>query len=275
VAEPEQHRDRPTRDDLPAVYVSPWGLLRRDLLAVLATLRLGAWQVWRRNRQGDLPRPEFWPQALAGWFWPVLLGLLLSVLLAGVWGLAKARSFRPPQGAPAPQTLAGQPPAGQVPSPEPGLGEAAAEGLISEAPSAVETPVEEPLVEDPIAEPEPPQDPEADQPDPLLQAFAGERQVELLLAARVRAPDGDLELVLDQPGWQRLPAAERQGLAEQWQLRAESLGYARLWLLDPQKVPLARSARVGSGMILLAPSSPAHAPGSRLPAAVVGAAPGG
>jgi hypothetical protein len=270
VVEPEQHRDRPTRDDLPAVYVSPWGLLRRDLLAVLATLRLGVWQVWRRNRQGDLPRPAFWPQALAGWFWPVLLGVLLSVLLAGVWGLAKALQAPPLE----------QPLADQAPSPDPGLGETAAEAPLAVERLAEETPVEappveEPFVEDPIAESAPPQDAVAAQPDPLLQAFAGEQQVELLLAARVREPDGDLELVLDQPGWQRLPAAQRQGLAEQWQLRAESLGYARLWLLDPQQVPLARSARVGSGMILLAPSSPAHAPGSRLPAAVVGAAPGG
>ncbi len=269
MAEPEQHRDRPTRDDLPAVYVSPWKLLRRDLLAVLATLRLGVWQVWRRNRQGDLPRPAFWPEALAVWFWPALLSLLISLLVAGVWGLQALQA--PPLE---------QPLADQAPSPDPGLGETAAEAPLAVERLAQETPVEappveQPLVEVPIAESAPPQDADAAQPDPLLQAFAEEQQVELLLAAQVREPDGDLELVLDQPGWQRLPAAERQGLAEQWQLRAESLGYARLWLLDPQLVPLARSARVGSGMILLAPSSPAHAPGSRLPAAVVGAAPGG
>jgi hypothetical protein len=100
----------------------------------------------------------------------------------------------------------------------------------------------------------------ASQPDPLLQAFAGEQRAELLLAAGVRPADGDLELVLDQSGWQQLPAAERQELAEQWQLLAQSLGYGHLWLLDAQGTPLARSARVGSGMILLAPSLPAHAP---------------
>jgi hypothetical protein len=229
-----EHRDRPALEDLPAVYVSPWGLLRRDLLAVLATMRLGVWQAWRRNRQGDLPRPVFWPRALAAWFWPLLLVLLLAVLVAAGWGLR----------------------AQQVSSPAPVLGETAAQEPVAEAP-----PPAEPSAQAPNPEPEPPQDVTlADQADPLLQAFAAEQGVELLQAARLRERDGDLELVLDQPGWQRLSAAERLGLAEQWQLRAESLGYGRLWVLDPQGRPLARSARVGSGMILLAPLTPAHAP---------------
>ena len=68
------------------------------------------------------------------------------------------------------------------------------------------------------------------------------------------------EMVLDPSGWLGLPEPERQGLAEQWRLRAESLGSGRLWLLDARGTPLARSARVGSGMILLAPLMPAHAP---------------
>jgi hypothetical protein len=253
VAEPEQQRDRLAHDDLPAVYVSPWGLLRRDLLAVLATVRLGAWQLWRRNRQGDLPRPAFWPGALVAWFWPALLGLLLSLLVAAGWGL---------------RALQAPPPTDQVSSPAPALNETAAEPLAeeppileppAEAPPAAEPPAEPPA-QSPIPEPEPPQDPLAHQADPLLQAFAAEQGAELLQAARLQERDGDLELLLDQPLWQRLPATERLGLAEQWQLRAESLGYGRLWVLNGQGRPLARSARVGSGMILLAPLSPAHAP---------------
>ncbi len=245
-----EHRDPPATEDLPALYVNPWGLLRSDLLAVLATLRLGIWQMWRRNRQGDLPRPPFWPQALAGWFWPVLLGVLLGLLVAAGWGLG---------------ALQDPPPAGQLPSPESALGESVAEEPTPEPastlnPPAEDTPVQAPPGNAPVAEPEPALDSPPDQPDPLLLAFAVEQGGALLQAARVREPDGDLELVLDPSGWQRLPAGARQRLAEQWQLRAESLGYGRLWLLDGQGLPLARSARVGSGMILLAPLTPAHAP---------------
>jgi hypothetical protein len=246
-------RDRPDGEDLPAPYVNPWGQLRRDLLAVLASLRLGMWQLWRRNRQGDLFRPAFWPEALAAWFWPLLLALLLSLLVAAAWGLGSL-------GSPAPGERGPEPPAPEV--------SAAVERPV-EGPLAVQPPAEPPLIEQPsaeqpIAEPpaaeELPGIAELPQPDPLLEAFADQPGAGLLGAARLRDPDGDLELVLDPSGWQALPAAERQGLAEQWQQRAESLGSGRLELLDSQGTPLARSARVGSGMILLAPPSPAHAP---------------
>lgn len=226
-------RDRPDGEDLPAPYVNPWGLLRRDLLAVVATLRLGMWQLWRRNRQGDLFRPAFWPEALAAWFWPLLLALLLSLLVAAAWGLGSL-------GSPVPAERVPEPPLIEQPS--------------AEQPSAERPPAEEPQAEDP------PQDAELPPPDPLLEAFADQPGAGLLGAARLREADGDLELVLDPSGWQALPAAERQVLAEQWQQRAESLGSGRLELLDSQGTPLARSARVGSGMILLAPPSPAHAP---------------
>jgi hypothetical protein len=251
VAEPDQHRDRPAHNDLPAPYVNPWGVLGGDLLAVLASLRLGVWQLWRRNREGDLPRPGFWPQALAAWFWPALLVLLL---LAGSGVLALLPPV--PQGPSAPAPA----PAGQPLVPDLGLGAAAADDPIVGAPTADAIPAPDPPAEEPIADPVPPPDSPARPPDPLLQAFAGEQRAELLQAAGVRQVDGDLELVLDQLGWQQLPAAERQELAEAWQRRAQSLGYGRLWLLDAQGTPLARSARVGSGMILLASSLPAHAP---------------
>jgi hypothetical protein len=236
-------RDRPDGEDLPAPYVNPWGLLRRDLLAVLASMRLGLWQLWRRNRQGDLPRPVFWPQALAAWFWPLLLALLLSLLVAAGWGLGSL-------GSPSPGERLPEAPAAEV--------SRAVERPVDE-PLAEPPPAQEPLAEEPLAE-EPPENAELPEPDPLLQAFAAEPRAGLLGAARLREADGDLELVLDPTGWQALPAAERQELAEQWQLRAEFLGSGRLWLLDSQGTPLARSARVGSGMILLAPPSSAHAP---------------
>lgn len=247
-------RDRPHGEDLPAPYVNPWGLLRRDLLAVLASLRLELWQLWRRNRQGELPRPGFWPPALAGWFWPLLLALLLSLLLAAGWGLRSPRSPAPGETAPAAPaaeaSASGEPPPAELP--------------LVETPPVEPPAVERPPVEPPLAEDAPAGEPqevaELPGPDPLLEAFASESGAALLQAARLREPDGELELVLDPSGWQGLPAAERQRLAEQWQLRAESLGSVRLGLLDSQGTPLARSARVGSGMILLAPLTPADAP---------------
>ncbi|MFM7239636.1 MAG: hypothetical protein ACKOZN_08590 [Cyanobium sp.] len=238
-------RDRPDGEDLPAAYVNPWGLLRRDLGAVLASMRLELWQLWRRNRQGDLPRPAFWPQSLAAGFWPLLLALLLSLLVAAAWGLGRSA----PQAHAAEVSVAVERPVDELFAEPPSM-----EQPIAEQPPAEQSPVEELPAE------QPPEIAELPPPDPLLKAFADVPGGGLLGAARLREPDGDLELVLDPTGWQALPTAERQALAEQWQLRAESLGSGRLWLLDSQGTALARSARVGSGMILLAPASPAHAP---------------
>ena len=246
-------RDRPDGEDLPAPYVNPWGQLRRDLLAVLASLRLGMWQLWRRNRQGDLFSPGFWPEALAAWFWPLLLALLLSLLMVAAWGIGSL-------GSPAPGERVPETPAPEVPA----AVERPVEATLAEYPPTEPPLIEQPSGKQPIAEPPAAEDTpgitELPQPDPLLEAFADGPAAALLGAARLRDPDGDLELVLDPSGWQALPAAERQGLAEQWQQRAESLGSGRLELLDSRGTPLARSARVGSGMILLAPPSPAHAP---------------
>lgn len=255
--------------DLPAPYVNPWGLLRRDLLAALASLRLELWQLWRRNRQGDLPRPAVWPKALAGWFWPLLLVLLLCLLLAAGWSVQALRS-PPAPGAPEADGLTSSVSAAV----EPLMTAPPADVHSTAVPPAVEPPAEQPSPEQPSSEPSSPDQPLAQdvasealprqeaspQPDPLLEAFAAEPGAALLRMARLREADGDLELVLDRTGWQRLPEPERQGLAEQWRLRAESLGSGRLWLLDARGTPLARSARVGSGMILLAPLTPPHAP---------------
>jgi hypothetical protein len=224
--------------------------LRRDLGAVLASMRLELWQLWRRNRQGDLPRPAFWPQSLAAGFWPLLLALLLSLLVAAAWGLGRSA----PQAPAAEVSVAVERPVGELLAEPPSMEQPIAEQPPAEQPPAEQSPVEELPAE------QPPEIAELPAPAPLLQAFADVPGGGLLGAARLREPDGDLELVLDPTGWQALPTAERQVLAEQWQLRAESLGSGRLWLLDSQGTALARSARVGSGMILLAPPSPAHAP---------------
>ena len=74
---------------MPAPYENPWGLLARDGRAVAATLRLQARGLWRRNRQGDLRRPDFWPADLAPLFWPLALALALGLLTLLVVGGSK------------------------------------------------------------------------------------------------------------------------------------------------------------------------------------------
>ena len=80
---------------LPAPYQDPFSRLAEDLRAVVASLRLRLRELWRRNRQGDLARPGFWPRDLAPLYWPLLLscGLLLLVLLP--WQLSRLLPQRP------------------------------------------------------------------------------------------------------------------------------------------------------------------------------------
>ena len=49
-----------------------------------ADLRLRGQELWRRNREGELSVPGFWPRDLAPSFWPLLLVLLLLLPLAGI-----------------------------------------------------------------------------------------------------------------------------------------------------------------------------------------------
>ena len=91
--------------NLPAPYVSPWRELGRNLRAALADLRLRLQRLWRRNREGDLPIPDAWPQDLAPWFWPLLLALslvltaaLVALVVQGT-GLMGQKPQSPAQGA--------------------------------------------------------------------------------------------------------------------------------------------------------------------------------
>ena len=79
-----QDQDARNESSLPAPYQSPWEALRQDLPAAAADLRLRLQELWRRNREGDLSTPGFWPQDLAPLFWPVVLLVLLLVLSLGV-----------------------------------------------------------------------------------------------------------------------------------------------------------------------------------------------
>ena len=208
--------------NLPAPYVSPWREFARNLRSMAADLRLRLQEVWRRNREGDLSVPGFWPQGLAPWFWPLLLVLLLGLVLLLPGRFTRSLAGNPP---PDPRAV----PSREVPSSPP---------LLAAAPVA---PPAEGVTEKPPVVPS---------LDPLLELLLGpDAPSQLLVSAR---PDGQaLQLVLElSDRWSAVPQVMRKQLAEDWQQRSNELGYEQLRLVDAEDRLLGRSARVGVGMIL-------------------------
>ena len=74
---------------LPAPYAPPWKRLGEDGVALLAWLGLKVREVWRRNREGRLPLPAFWPRRWPRLFWPLVLA---AVLLVGWLGVGAVRT---------------------------------------------------------------------------------------------------------------------------------------------------------------------------------------
>jgi len=249
---------------LPVPYENPWGLLARDFSAVAASLRLQARQLWRRNRQGDLRRPGFWPKDLAPLFWPLALALAVGMLTLLVVGGAKLLSPGPPGDvAPVEGSRGGVSPAAEVSpatlesetlasptlnpellnpellNPEP-FEVAAAEPLAAGSLAAEESlAVESPAAENPG-------------PDPLKAAMGQVDPGHWIRAIAADPERGTLQLVLAAP-FTALPEAKQLQQAETWQSQALALGFDRLELKDRQGRPIGRQARVGSGMILLTP----------------------
>ncbi len=222
----------PPPSDLPAPYASPWGRLAQALRAVLASLRLKLRELWRRNGEGDLSVPGFWPQGLAPVFWPLLLAALLALLLALAGQLWRGLNHRAaPAGGAAAPVVAPAPPVPVPTAPVP-------------APTAIAAP-------EPVAEPEPPP---ALELDPLLALLAEDDPEHLIASAHPEPAEGRLVLTMA-PAYAGLPPASRGRWAERWQERARGLGYERLELVDGQRRLLARGALVGSGMILLDPGT--------------------
>ena len=218
--------------NLPAPYVSPWREFARNLRSMAADLRLRLQEVWRRNREGDLSVPGFWPQALAPWFWPLLMVLLLGLVLLLPGRFTRSRAGTPP---PDVRTV----PSSELPSASVSTSPASPAELPPPpvpVPMPVETVAEQPPVVPPL--------------DPLLELLLGpDAPSQLLVSAR---PDGQaLQLVLElSDRWSALPLAMRKQLAEDWQQRSSELGYEQLRLVDAADRLLGRSARVGVGMIL-------------------------
>ena len=232
----------------PAPYVEPWGRLAGDLRAALASTVLKLRELVRRNREGDLSVPGFWPQSLAAFFWPVLLALGLAVVACLLTLLIKTVFSSPtPTTFDFADSSASQPvvehvaerlaPRSELPLPQ-ALGQPAARSVGS-APSSPEPPE--------LAEPAPAVRLEL---NPLLALLSNDDPDGSISSARPHPEQGllDLELVST---WAGLPLQRRQQQADLWLQRSRELGYERLRLLAPGGNLLAQAARVGSGMVLL------------------------
>jgi hypothetical protein len=244
--------------DLPAPWRNPWSLLGEDLRAVLAWQGLKLRELLRRNRQGDLWRPPFWPADRAALFWPAVTALLAVLLIGMPLLLAPAAPEAPRTAAPAPpDSLAAvpSPPAMDAPAPasaSPASSPSFASPLpspASAAPSA--TPAERvaAAIAEPPASLESAPAPASAPVDPLLSALdAG--SASLLRAVEAQPARSWLTLEVEE-AFGRLDPTQREQRLRVWQERGRSLGYEHLEVLDGSGRRLARSALVGSGMILL------------------------
>ena len=264
---------------LPAPYQSPWEALRRDLAAVVADLRLRAQETWRRNREGDLDVPAFWPRDLAPLFWPLVVSLALLLVGAGVVVLAgrviPQQQLSTPHREALPESPAPERPVPLSSSPTPDIAEA--------------TPVDEDALVSPITpqlSPDPPaavaqsvtlsaadvqatdQPPAAPQsvpdplPDPLLVTLqqaaestgAGVDASKLVLKIARRPERNGVQLTLG-ASWCDLKQSRRQELADRWLEQSQAAGYDELLLQSEQGKRLGRSARVGQGMVIPEPET--------------------
>lgn len=251
----------PPPSELPAPYASPWGRLGQALRAVLASLRLKLRELWRRNGEGDLSVPGFWPRGLAPLFWPLLLAALLALLLAlagQAWRGLSHRAARPAAGPAAPLVAPATPAPPGISAPaasSPGGSSPVALTPASSPPTAITPP---PLSKAaPMPSAPPPADaepPPALELDPLLALLAEDDPQHLIASAHPEPAQGLLVLTMA-PTYAALAPAGRGRWAERWQERARGLGYERLELVDGQGRLLARGALVGSGMILLDPGT--------------------
>ena len=232
--------------NLPAPYVSPWLEFARNLQALLADLQLRAQELWRRNGEGDLSVPGFWPRNLASIFWPVVLVLVVAVPLASLRWWQSAHPT--------------------LPEPVPGV--VARDGFVPDG-VLPETVVQEPLLPEPLITPQPqpalepeptlldfedPPLPELDL-NPLLDLFLDGSAPEGLLASATPQPAQNRLVLQVSDAWNNLGPSVRTSIAEDWQQRSRDLGYSSLQLVDGQQTLLGRSARVGSGMILFESNS--------------------
>jgi hypothetical protein len=246
---------QPASRDLPAAYRNPWQNLRDALEAVFADTRLRCQELWRRNGQGSLWRPSWWPIDLAPLFWPLVLAL---VIVLGALGIAAApaalRRVAPVVGVsrsvvvPADENVSAELPL-QQPEHE------QEERFVEQGDLSADQPLPDQEITpslDAVSAPEP-ETPQASV-DPLTLLVQRPEADGLLIAAQVRPDQVTLVLQVG-AGFDQLTAPEQQRRAVQWQQWAADLGYDHLELRDSRAGLLARDALVGSGMIVLNESS--------------------
>ena len=213
---------------LPVPWSSPWKQLRqdlaRDLPAVGSASVLRLRELWRRNREGDLSVPGFWPQALSAWFWPLLLAVALSLPLLLGRGPTPAPAVVLEQPLPVEQQLQQAfEPTPPAPQPLP-----AAETEVDPLPLPAE-----PLVS----------------LDPLLALLEEGSTADLIASIHPLPDQGVLELT-PSDGFAALSTSARQQQADHWLDLSRSIGYDNLQLVDATGKLVGRSAQVGEGMIL-------------------------
>ena len=273
---------------LPAPYNSPWKALGQDLRAVSADLRLRSQELWRRNREGDLSVPAFWPEPLASLFWPALLGFLLTLLVLGGIQLREILRDQSPPSPPEVERVRTTPFPEARPLPIPTNLETDLdnEGMVG-APTdtnpsssstntsgteALSTAEQETDLSNLELEP-PTAEPTSDllRFDPLLELLAEESSSDsstaggsagssassqgsaLIVSAQPQPERNAVTLVIDAEAWRQRSPEQRQQLAEAWWTRLEDQGYADLRLVNDQQDLLARPARIGGGMIVFDP----------------------
>lgn len=278
--------------DLPAPYRNPWLALRDDVGAVLADARLRLRELWRRNGEGGLWRPGWWPRDLAPLFWPLVVGVGLAAVLALLGALlALLVKVLPVSsvGGGGPSTSVA-PGASATVAPEAAdrvaddardeRGEAGGDTSAEPvAPTSTGVVVPQdgdggrsPEAEGPPALPDDGSEatpagwpspsastsPSSSTPrgaDPLELLLERPEAAGLIDAAAGEAQTATLTLQLS-PAFKRLPARDQRRQADLWQGWARELGYDHLELRDQRAGLLGRDALVGDGMILLSPQPP-------------------
>ena len=260
------------QSDLPAPYNSPWKALGQDLKAVSADLRLRCQEIWRRNREGDLSVPAFWPEPWAALFWPALLGFSLAVLILGGLQLRQAMQGQSPPAPPAVERVrtTAFPEARPLPITnsiesaldDQGLEDAPADPNTTGLNSSEQLMAAEdaPALNDLDGEPASAETaPDLLRFDPLLDLLAEEGNSDdsqgsaLIVSAQPQPERNAVILQIDLDAWMQSSPEQRQQLAETWWNRLEDQGYADLRLVNEQQELLARPARIGGGMIVFDP----------------------
>ena len=243
---------------LPAPYNSPWKALGQDLRAVSADLRLRSQELWRRNREGDLSVPAFWPESFAALFWPVLLGFGLAVLILGGIQLRQTLQGQSPPAPPEVERVRTTPfpEARPLPITTSGASDLNNQGLAQEPTDSDQPPALSDLEREPASA-----ETDADllRFDPLLELLAEEGGTDsgqgsaLIVSAKPQPERNAVILQIDAAAWMQQSPDQRQHLAETWWTRLEDQGYADLRLVNEQQELLARPARIGGGMIVFEP----------------------